>query len=221
MSADNKPDAPDQKAFTEALGNLRSETDTKLAEITAQLKAQNETFARGFQALMPKPAPEPQIDDGDVLDPRGLRDKILAEANRTVEQVLNEERRKNMTLANLSKEYPEINTDSKFQDSVVEAQKSLPASIRDTADGYELAVMKAVAKQGILPKSKRAEESDDSYTAPAAASSSQRPRPPSKGSKVDDRTLAVAQLLGRNIDDPNVRKGLEEASKRNFVRWKE
>lgn len=220
MADEDNKNAPDQKAFTEAIGTLRSETDTKLAEITAQLKAQNETFARGFQALMPRSAPEPQIDDGDVLDPRGLRDKILAEANRTVEQVLNEERRKNVTLANLAKEYPEINTDAKFQDSVVEAQKSLPQSIRDTADGYELAVMKAVAKQGILPKSKRTEESDDGYTAPAAASSSQRPRAQSK-EKVDDRTLAVAQLLGRNIDDPKVRKGLEEASKRNFVRWKE
>lgn len=222
MADEDIQNAPDQEnQAPDPIGQLRSETDAKLAEITAQLKAQNEVFARNFQALMPKAPPEPTIGDDDVLDPRGLRDKIVSEANRTITEALNEERRKNATIVNLAKEYPEINTDSKFQDAIVEAQKSLPQSIRDTADGYELAIMKAVARQGILPKSKRTESDPDGFTAASSSSSaaSARQRAANPKGKVSDKTLAMAQLLGRDISDPEVVKSLQNAAKRGYGRF--
>lgn len=212
MADEDNKNTPDQKPG-EDLANLRSEIDNKLLAVTKQLEAMNNSFAQGFAALAPKPKQE-TIDESDVFDPAKLRDKILNEATRTTNAIIEEERRKNATLVQLSKEYPEIQSDSKFQDAVVEAQKSLPKSIQDTAEGYELAVMKAVARQGILPKSKRPEPQDQEFSAGPASGSSARERGPRKA-KLDPMTVEMARLLGRDVNDKEVIKRLEEASQRD------
>lgn len=214
--ADQQDKTSDQKTGSAELDALRSDVDNKLAQITEQLKAQNQLFAQGFAALQPK-APEQTIDETDVFDPRALRDKIMAEAERQTATILQEEQRKNITLANLAKDYPELNTDAKFQDTVAEALKTIPQSIRNTADGYELAVMKAVAKQGILPKSKRAETSTDDFSVSGSSGGGRAERGARGGKiKLDDRTLEVAKLLGRDTEDPEVIKRLEAAAKRGY-----
>lgn len=221
MADEDTKNTPDQKKTGEGLAELRSELDTKLLAVQEQLKAMNQSYAQGLDNIAQRLTPqkrEETIDDSDVFAPAKLRDKILAEASRTTQEILNEERRKNATIYNLSQEYPEIQTDQKLQGSILEMQKTLPKILQDTADGYEMAVLKAISKQGILPKSKRqaADAGDDFSMRSRSSADRAKPR-----AKVSESTLAISQLLGRDIKDPTVLKGLEEAANRDsWTRYK-
>lgn len=200
---------------------LKSSVDSKLAEVQAQLDAMNRQFMEGFQAMKRATQPEPsmEVSDDDVFDPKRLKEKVLSEAKRTATEMLQEERKKNSTIYNLAKEYPEINTDQSLQKAILDAQKSLPVSLQDTAEGYELAVMKAVAQQGVLPKSKRAAKEIDPDV--SAGSRGGRQERSQAKKKLSENTLRFAELLrGRELTEEEM-KNLEKAAQRDdYLRYR-
>jgi len=214
MSADNT-NAPDQKKPSEGLAELRSDIDTKLLAVQEQLKAMNQSYAQGLDNIaqrMTSPTREETIDDSDVFSPAKLRDKILTEATRTTNEILAENRKKDLAIYQMTQEYPEIQSDPKLQNQITEALKTLPKSMQETADGYEIAILKAVAKQGILPKSKRPTPNSSDDFSMSSRSAGGRPK---AREKVAAETLAISELLGRDIKDPEVLKRLEEATNRD------
>lgn len=211
---DNK-NTPDQNKPGEAIAEFRSELKNSLLEVQETLKAMNQSYSQGFTELSQRVSPtkpQPTITDADVFDPAGLRDKVLAQAGQLTSEILAEERRKNATIYNLSQEYPEIQTDSTLQKSILDMQRTLPKGLQDKADGYEMAVLKAIAKQGILPKSKRPAPTTNDDFSVSSRGTSERPR---SRAKVAENTLIISQLLGRDIEDPKVLAGLEEAANRD------
>lgn len=183
--------------------------NASLSEVQEQLRAMNtamEAQQKAFIDAINKPTKKQEEEDDNTYDPK----KLLEKAEQSFDKKLRSERAKDMMIYNLAQEYPEIQTNKEVRQAVLEAQKSIPEALRDTADGYEMAVLKAVSKSGLVPKSKRQAIDDD-----MSMSSRGNNRPPPKAKvKVSDKTLMVAQLLGRDIEDPKVLAGLEAAANR-------
>ncbi len=202
---------------TEAVKGLRTELDAKLGEVNDQLKAMNAQFRESLQSIASSmtPATPPQqtrISDEDMWDAGKLEDKIVAKATEISRAEQAREREMNTTIYNLAQEYPEIQSDPTMQKAVREAQATLPQAMQNSAIGLETAVLKAVSKAGLLPKSKRSAIDEDASFGPSRSTSEKRTE---KKSKVNQSMLDFAQLLGRDITDKNVLKGLEEAAARD------
>lgn len=203
-------------------GVTKSELDAKLGEVNAQLQAMNSTF-REFAAAAAsnKPAPTPQrmFQEDDLFDASKLEAKVGTVANEIANKVIANERALNGKVYDMAQEYPEIQSDPNIQKAVKEAIASLPPGYRDTAQGLEMGILNAVAKAGLIPKSKRNGSSLED-TPNGSRGSGQRRQQVGNG-KIDEATLEMAELMGRDISDPKVIKGLEEASQRtNWSRYK-
>lgn len=181
----------------------------RLAEVQAQLQAMNEVMqaqSAALTAATKKPAP---VEEENLYDPN----QLLRKAENTFDTRLREERAKDAKIFELSQEYPEIRGDSKIRNDILAAQKELPDHMRDTAIGYEAAVLKAVAKNGLVAKSKRPNQSlDEDASLSSRGGSSNAPR---KKVKVNENMLALAELMGIDTKDKKRLEGLEAAANRD------
>ncbi len=199
-----------------------NKVEQELAKVQEQLQAMNRLYEAQSAAIanMAKPQTrqaDPIIEDDDFYDAKKLNAKVTQTSKAIASEIVARERELNATIYNLAQEYPEIQTNAEIRSAVVAAHDSVPESLRGSAVGYEMAVLKAVSKAGIIAKSKRKETSvDDDISSGGGSSggSSSSGRAPKK-KVVTDKMLALAELLGRDIKDKNVLKGLEEAANRD------
>lgn len=208
----------DTKEITPPTGE--SALNAQLTEVQDQLRKMNDTIAAQQSALIAATQTKSRVqeDDDNIYDPVKAQKAVLKKADEIFETRYKEEKSKDMMIFNLSQEYPEIQKDTKLRQSILDAQKELPQAIRDTANGYEHAVLKAVSKAGLIPKSKRPVIDEDTSFSSNRGGGSSRPR---GKVKVSEATLAVSQLLGRDISDEKVLKGLEEAANRDtFTKYR-
>ncbi len=213
MSADTKNESSQTNQEASASGSKGSidlaELKTQLAELAENQKVTMEavgTLARGQRQ------PEQQRAERNLFEPNDM----LAEVQERVDRTIQLEAAKNLKIAEMSREYPELNADAKMIQSVVTELGNLPAAIRNTPDGYEVAMLKAASKAGLIPKSKRKAASVDDDISMGNSGGAERR---AKSGKIDDATLAAAELMGININDPEVLKRMEQSSKRNFNRY--
>lgn len=211
MSADNQNTPPeDQNTNPPVNGN--DKLASQLESVTELIRQQNEAFAAQFAKLEAQQAKPKNEEDDNLYDPKNL----LARSEQIMTRRLQEEKAKDSMIWELAQEYPEIKSDAKLRAAVLEAQKSLPESIRDSATGYESAVLKAVSKAGLVPKSKR--QTQDPDVSMEVRGNGERRQ---GKQKISQATLATAQLMGRDINDPETLKRLEEASQRiNYSKWR-
>lgn len=231
--SDDQINSPEESAGEAAEGgqnviqNLKAEMERKLGNITESMAQSNALIQQQLQALIqasqPQQSSQAQADPESFYDTnpaeykRRIKEEVLNEAKKVQEQTLKRQTALNNTIYQLSQEFPEIQTaGSDLQKAVLEAHNALPESMRETPEGYELAVQRAAAKAKIKPKSQRGEAaSSDDFTMgskPAKKSGKQE-------SAVTDDMLQMAKLLGRNVDDPDFRKRLEKAASRK--NWKQ
>ncbi len=195
-----------------ALNAQLTEVQEQLRKMNAQMEATQAALAEANR----KPT-VPNEEEENLYDPKRLAAKMDRDFDTKLDNKLRAERAKDLMIYNLAQDYPEIQTDNKIRQAVLEAQKQIPESLRDTADGYEMAVLKAVSKAGLVPKSKRQTVDDDSSFSPRSGANSR----PKARNKVSEKTLMVAQLLGRDISDETVLKGLEDAANRdNYTKYR-
>lgn len=211
MSADNTQETS-QTTENQSNGKKDALAET-LAQVTEQLRAINESVAAQGQVIQSirQPASKEEPTEDDLYNPQAL----LNRAGQVMESKLREERAKDAKIFELSQDYPEIKTDSKIRNDILAAQRELPEAIRDTALGYETAVLKAVTKAGLVAKSKRQTVDDDMSMGSGSSGGSSGGSRNTKRKKVSEETLMVAQLMGRDINDPETLKRLEEASNRD------
>lgn len=199
------------------LKNLQSEFDRKLGNLTEQLASQNQAFQQQMQAMVDAMTSsrelvksEPEADDFLDLNPKDFKQQVLAEAKKAQAEALASQNALNQAVYQLSQEYPELQQPGEFQKAVIDIEKSLPASLRETPEGYELAVERAAKKLKIQPKSARqAVANDDFSMGSGEVKGKKKPK-----SEVSDDMLAIAQLMGRDIEDEGFKKRLEAAAKR-------
>lgn len=185
-------------AQAEALKALQ----TQLAEMNQRL----ETQATILQEAAKRANPPPKQEDQNLYEPQNMVNHM----EKIFDTRLRAEKQKDMTIYNLAQEYPEIQTDAKVRQAVLDAQKTVPESIRDTSEGYQLAVLQATSRAGLIPKSQRKTVEDD-----VSYDGTRRTAAPKKRTKVSDATIMAAQMMGRNTDDPEVMKRLEDAVNRD------
>lgn len=207
VDADDKNNPPTDGQTDQSKG--KDKLAETLASVQEQLRAMNEANQATQQAIlqMRQAQVQPKETDDDLYDPKTLLNK----AGDIMQRQLREERAKNAMIYNLGQEYPEIHSDSVVRQAVIEAQKGLRADLQDTADGYEVAVLKAVAKHGIMPKSKRQVVDDDASSPPRSGQSSG----PRKKIKVSEDTKTIASLMGLNTEDSETMKNLEKNTNRD------
>jgi hypothetical protein len=224
-NADNNDTPESAKGKTsDPIASFKTEIDSKLSEVTKALEAINNATSANTEALTSivraaKPQADMTIKEDDVYDPAAISRKVEALAEKKTNELLKEQRRQDMLIANLSKEYPEINSDSTLMNKIVSAQKALPEGLRNTAEGIEMAILKTVTQEGIVPKSKRKVDADAdvSFSGSRSGSTSK----PKGKVKVDEATLEIARLMGRDVTDEKVLKGLEEAANRDtYLRYR-
>lgn len=206
---------------------------SQMQQLQEQLAQMNEQYRANMQSVVDAVTKsQSQIsntDDQYLTDEekqiKALRAEIEEIKNSTprqTQEILKRERDLNNTVVKLAQDYPEIQSDAKIRQAVLDQHAKLPQGLKETAEGYELAVQRAVAQAGLIPKSRRTSSSDaDSYVMPgskggSSSSQSQSGRKP----KVSEKTLLVAQLLGRDIKDEKVLKGLEAAAQREFNKYR-
>lgn len=211
MSADNQQDTSQETASSEASKGNKELSDT-LSAIQEQLQAVNQRLESQQAAIAEasrKSEPRDEEDD-NLYDPK----KLLNKASQIMGETYRQERQKDAVIFNLAQEFPEIQTDKKVRQAVLEAQKSLPKHLQDTAEGYELAVRKATS--GLVPKSQRQTVDEDISVGPRGGSASKT----AKRAKVSEATLAAAELMGVNINDKAVQERLEQYTNRDYKRYR-
>lgn len=218
-------DERDESQENESGFNAKSE----LEALKEQLAQMNQQYQASMQSIVETVTSQAQAKYEPQEDPymteeekriKMLESKISdlesSSAKRT-QEMIRRERELDNTVVRLASMYPEIQADSKVQQAVVSEHNKLNKSLQDTAEGYELAVQRAVTKMGLVPKSKRQQAgSSDDYVASGSKGGGSATTKKGK-SKVDEKTLAFAALLGRDIEDPKVIEGLERATERD--RW--
>jgi len=219
--------ADNNEPKTPATGNSASpgagDVDRQLAELRSQLANMNQNLADSLKKVVdvvkPQPAPKKAIaiDDEDIYDAGKLGTKVTEVASRIANETLQNERKLNAKIYELAQEYPEIQSNDEVRRLVIEANNNIREDIRDTVEGYEMAVLRAVSKAGLVPKSKR-QHIDEDASGGSRRTETRRTEPKKK---VSENTLLIAKLLGRDIEDPAVKAGLENASNRDsFGRYR-
>lgn len=206
---------------------FKGEVSSKLEEMSAQLAEMNKQYQQSMQSIVETVTKTTAKEDVYMTEEEKrikaleaqiaeLRDNVP----RQTEQIMRKERELSDTLVRLSREYPEIQSDVKMQEEVKKEHLRLRKDLQDTAEGYELAIQRAVAKKGLAPRSKRDAELDPDIAASGSRGSSSTGTSSSRGkTKISEKTLAIAQLLGRDISDPKVLEGLEKAQNRKMGRY--
>ncbi len=189
----------------DALAKQLAEIQEGLAKVNARIEEQAQVALAQARASAATQQQKRRTEE-NLYEPETL----LKRAEELFDTKSRENKAKDMEIYSLAQEYPEIQTDTKLRAAVLEAQKSQPLTLQDTAQGYRLAVLEATSKAGIVAKSQRKtiEDSPD-------YDGTRRSAAPKKRVKVSDATLQAAALMGRDIEDPEVLARLEEAANRD------
>lgn len=125
----------------------------------------------------------------------------------------------NNVIADYSSKYPEIaQQGSEAMQLAVKYGNELPKHLKGTAEGAELAMSKAIAELGLAPVSRRKKAEEPEVVGGAARSSSGGPK--KSEAKLDDNTLALAQLMGVDLKDKKRVENLAKAtSRKNWLKY--
>lgn len=229
-ATNNQSSKEDSKSQTVDAGALLKELDNKLTEFTKKVDSKLEGLKS--QPAMPQSAPASEdVDDVETLlytDPKKAVEKITKSVEAKLENRLSSEQRIQQqfgdTYNKLAQDYPEITKqDSKFHQRARELVAELSDGRAYDSAALERAVYRAANELGVMPlkhrKAAESSEDDDSYVGGGSNMSSGSKRKSKEGG-LDPRTIAFAQALGQNINDPEYIKRLEEINKSRKGNWK-
>lgn len=220
MANEDDKNAPDLD-----LKGFKSEIDTKFSSVADQLKALQAGWQESMQTVTDAiintrtqkvdPPEDIYVDPDEAARLEKVKRSAVEEATRSTQALLAKERERDRVLASYAAQYPEMQTPSSaFNKAILEAHKSIPKSLQETAEGYEMAILRAASQLGVVPKDKR-QSSDESFTFGGGPSG--EPRSKAKSKELEEGTVMLAQLInqaaGRPVDD-KVLEGIKQASKR-------
>jgi hypothetical protein len=205
------------------LTNLKAEMNRKLDNTNAQLNAVLEQLKAARAPAAPQaPATAPKAFEDVVYDdPKAakelLKKELMAEFNEASSRQSQQTQKLQATVQRIFSEYPEFNDES---NEVTKRAREIYATYAPEDQGpmaLEAAARSAASEYGLKPKSKRT-QNDDSFQLSGSASGA---RPAKKKDEIDDETLLIAQLMGRDLDDPKVKERLKQsASRKNWKNYR-
>jgi hypothetical protein len=217
---------------------VKSEFSRKTDNIASQLSQQQAKIDQIMNAViaqqqaMARPAPTAEKDIDPIDDPKGFAKKIAADAARTAtEQVMQysqsqsqQQASQQQVLNALVQDYPELNDrSSELFIKAQEIQATMSAEERYNPTAIRAAVREAAGEVGLLPMKKRTNKGNvDDFTVDSSGSSpNTAQRRQAKETELAPETLAFAEAIGMNINDPKYLASLKKVNQRkNWGKFK-
>lgn len=207
--------------------NQHAEFDRKINNAMKVIEEQNKFFQTIIQQQASAKSATPSVPTDKKLadlmydNPEEYARVVAENASKAALKAsakANDEANKRANILNqLVGEYPELaDQQNDLTKRAVEIYKELSEEERANPNSYKLSVREAAAEYGLLPAQKRAvTRNADDFT----FSGSSGGRGANQGSgggkvKLSDRTLAFAQALGQDTQDPKYIERLEKAAQR-------
>lgn len=200
--------------------NLRSEMSRKQENLMSELNQIKQLLAESSKTAINTRHKVMEQSEDDVpdpiLEPKKYKEYLKREVMNETSQMVNQNNQRNSQLASLVQSYPELqSSDSDLTKKAVEYYSRLSEYEKQSPNAYKYAVQDAASDLGVLPVNKRPknsnQESDESFTANSGSYNSNRPSAKKKADdKIDDATLAFAQAIGKDINDPKYIESLKK-----------
>lgn len=198
--------------------NMKSEFARKSANMESQLANTQAQLDQLMQQLTANAQQPKQKIAKDLIydNPEEFVSQVEARAVARAEQMINQKSQANMQLQNvvndIQSKYSEFSeTGSEAASLALQIASKLPQSIRGTAEGAEVAMMRAVAQLGLTPKSKKVPSAGDDFV---GTSSGSQKAPQARG-RQDQLQREFARLLGADLNNKPTAKEFEKAQKRS------
>jgi hypothetical protein len=214
---------------------IKSEFSRKTDNIASQLQAQQAKIDQIMNAViaqqqaMSRPHQEEREID-PIDDPKAFARKIKEDAKREamqeVQQYSQSQAQQNaqqqQVLNSLVQDYPELNDrSSDLFMKAQEIQATMSESERYSPTAIRAAVREAAGEVGLLPMKKRTNKNNDDFTVSSESSSRSTTKSRSKETELAPETLAFAEAIGMNINDPKYLEKLKAAaSRKSWGRFK-
>lgn len=213
--------------------NLKSEFSRKienLANQTQNLSARLEQILQNLERQQQQPTVQPRQQDVNIRDliyedpeavVRMIEERATRRASEVVENRVRLSQAAQAAVFEIQAKYPEFAQDgSEAARLAIEKASRLPEHLRGTPEGVKLAMMEVVSELGLVPVSRRKQQTvnSDDFSIPGSSSrssstASRRQSDPTKD--IDPNTLAFAQLMDPSIvNDPKRLENLKKASQR-------
>lgn len=219
MSTENNDNNQTQPNGNEALAALDSKVTNELSALKQGM--QQLLQAQQSQAKPQRKQEETSIPD-PIVDPKGYGEYLTRQIETRVESKISTQQTRNSQLASLVNSYPELQDQgNELTRKSVEIFSQMSDEEKSSANAYKSAVAMAASELGVLPVSKRKQTNDDdgnfSITNSTSSSSRNRNSNKNKEEDLDPMTVAFAQAIGKDTNDPEYIKRLKQANKR--TKW--
>ena len=204
------------------IANLKAANDSLTTQLN-NLKAELNRKVSNLETRIPQPVkvqqPEESLEDLIYTNPKKVIETIEERVNRGVDAKLNAQTRHTQVIGDLMYDFPELqDKNSELFKEAVSNYNSLSPEEQNSPSAYKLAVKDAALNLGVRPRSKRSE--DDDFMVSGSGSSAGQSRKRSREGDLSDETLAFAQKVGFNIDDPKVVERIKaRAQRRNWNKY--
>lgn len=209
------------------LKNLQAEMTRKTQNLDDKLNQINESLRQ--MSLMGNQVQVPQNQNNDqrpdpILDAEGYERYIEQKLENKMNEKIGAQQRQQAEIATLVNMFPELSdATSDFSKAAIQAYNNLSPQEKAIPGAYKLAVQGAALEMGLLPKNKRQSnnkqqnEVDDIGNMSNGRNNNQSQQSKQGKVKLDDATIAFAQMLGKDVNDPKYVERLQKAASR--TRW--
>lgn len=198
-----------QKTLTDTLNNMKAELNRKVSNIEARV-----TPAKVV-------AEEEPLEDMIYSNPKKVIETIRAQVNQDTQQTLNARDQHTQVIGDLMYDFPELqDKNSDLFKAAVAGYQAMTPQEQANPMAYKLAVKSAAVDMGVKPRSKRSADDDFSLNGDGGGHSGRDRRGRSRDNELSDETLAFAEKVGFNINDPKVVERIKaRAQRKNWNRY--
>lgn len=202
------------------LHNLQQEFDRKVANAEQKTASQLDQINAQLQALADAVKPAPKVEEPDWQSLSYEPDRMAEEIRKSVEGSLSKrleaqqqaQVEQNKVMSELFQKFPDLANPGT---PLYQAASGKIASLSDQSPAAIKAAVYEAAFETKPEKPKTGSDNKDDFSFGSGKGSREVEKGAGKGkSKVNELTLAWSQLMGRNIEDPSIREGLEKAASR-------
>lgn len=212
------------ESVEQRLKNQHSEFDRKIKNIQSLIEEQNKNFSTVLNTIASAPSvkakPDKKLQELIYDDPeeyaRIVSENAKKEALDQVNRVVGQQQQQQLVLNQLVSDYPELaDQNNEMTKRAIDIFKGLSDGEKAMPNSYKLAVREAAAEYGVLPSSKRGNRSGEDFTFSGGGQrSGTQQQQDIRNTKLSDATLAFAQAIGKNTDDPKYMERLKKAAAR-------
>jgi hypothetical protein len=220
---ESKQEAAGEKP-EDALKNLKAEMARKHDNTNKELESIKNMLGSIAQSVQPKQQKQVESEEPDpILDPKGYKEYLKREVMQETNNLMQNNNQRQGQLAALVQSYPELqDANSELAKRAVDVYSRLSQEEKMSPNAYKFAVQDAASELGVLSMSKRQqkqnESQDEDFTMNSGSySGNKKPSKGQKADKLDDATLAFAEAIGKDINDPKYIESLKKyANRKNW-----